>query len=59
MARFVRTKQFFVGAFNNVHVRHVVQTIVSVTLSYVLTTSGMDCNNANAAAQNAAKIMMK
>lgn len=59
MARFVRTKQFISDAFKNAHVRHVIQTIVSVTLSYALTTSGMACNDANSAAQNAAKIMMK
>lgn len=59
MAKFVKTKQFIISAFNNVHVRHVVQTIVSVTLSYVLTINGVDCNQANATSQNVAKLMMK
>lgn len=59
MAKFARTKKFISGAFQNVHVRHVLQTIVSVSLSYILTVNGMDCNDANAAGMNAAKIMMK
>lgn len=59
MAKFQKTIKFIKDAFQNVHVRHVLQTIISVSLSYALTVNGVDCNDANAAGMNAAKIMIK